>query len=194
MTQGRGNPFGRASAPWMPETKLRFLANARRTYDEIALANERSEGWKPSRSAVKRKLESMGITRHDSHRELLPWKIRPEHQGSLWRRMLEAESRARKHGREQISDTDRKLVARLDDLLFGRGKPMVVGYHPAVGFYCTFRTEEEDIIRTAPLDFSDGIEQAIWDASDMSEPDRLTLIGVVRTQRATYRSVHAKTG
>ena len=59
MTQG--NPFGRSGGRWMTATKLRALFTSGLTYDEIAEANERSEGWKPSRAAVKRKYEAMGM-------------------------------------------------------------------------------------------------------------------------------------
>ena len=145
MTQG--NPFGRAPARWMTETKLRALFNAGLTYDEIAQVNERSEGWRPSRSAVKRKYDAMGEpARRSTHLDLLPWKVKPEHQSDLLRHMLGAESRARQH--VDLSETDRKLVNRLNELLFGRGKLMVVGYHAEIGFYLVERQDwDEDIIR-----------------------------------------------
>jgi hypothetical protein len=117
----------------MTETKLRALFSAGRTFDEIAQANERSEGWKPSRSAVKNKYERMGEPpRRPRHSDLLPWRIAPEHNHDMFRHMLQAESRARRGG--ELSDTDRKLTARLNELLFGRGKLMVVGYHRDIGF------------------------------------------------------------
>jgi hypothetical protein len=145
----QGNPYGPPGGRWMTETKLRALFSAGLTYDEIAEANERSEGWKPSRSAVKRKYETIGMPpRHASHRDLLPWRLRPEHADALFRHMLQAESRARS-GRN-LSDTDRKLTARLHEMLFGRGKLMVVGYHPDVGFYLTERTDDDLGIIRAP--------------------------------------------
>lgn len=132
----------------MTETKLRALFGAGLTYDEVAAANERSEGWRPSRSAVKRKYEAMGMpARRASRKDLIPWRVKTEHNGALLRHMLDAESRARENG--QLSASDRKLVARLHELLFGRGKLMVVGYHPEVGFYLTERLDtDEDIIRS----------------------------------------------
>lgn len=144
---GRGNPFGRSGGNWMTSAKLRALFASGLTYDEIAEANERSEGWKPSRAAVKRKYEALGMPpRRASHRDLLPWKIRPEHSDSLIRHMLQAESRGRQH--KPLTETDRKLTARLHELLFGRGTLMVVTYHPEVGFALVLREDsDEDIIR-----------------------------------------------
>lgn len=132
---------------WMATAKLRALFNAGLTYDEIAEINERSEGWRPSRSGVMRMYERMGMPpRRNSNKGLVPWTIQPEHNQDRLRYMLQAESRSRLGG--EISDTDRKLVSMLHDLLFGRGKLMVVGYHPKVGFYLTERTEDDrDIIR-----------------------------------------------
>jgi hypothetical protein len=143
----QGNPFGPAGGRWMTATKLRALFAAGLTYDEIAAVNERSEGWRPSRSGVKKKYEAMGMPpRRESHRDLLPWHIQPEHNGSLIRHMLQAESRARKH--MALSDSDRNLTSRLHELLFGRGTLMVVTYHPEVGFAFVLRDDEdEDIIR-----------------------------------------------
>lgn len=155
VTQGHGmggNPFGNKGGRWMPAHKFRALVNAGLTYDEIADINERSEGWRPGRSSVKYHLDTLNLEpRRASHRGLLPWKIRPEHNDALLRHMLQAESRSRQ-GKE-LSETDRKLVSRLHELLFGRGKLMVVGYHPEVGFYTTERTDaDEDIIRMPRTD------------------------------------------
>lgn len=143
----QGNEFGRAGGRWMTATKLRSLFSAGLTYDDIAEANLRSEGWRPSRSAVKRKYEAMGMPpRRPSHRELIPWRIDPQHNASLVRHMLQAESRARNH--HSLSETDRTLVARLHEILFGRGTLMIVTYHPEVGFAFVLRDDsDEDIIR-----------------------------------------------
>lgn len=145
----QGNPFGPAGGRWMTETKLRALFSAGLTYDEIAEINERSEGWKPSRSAVKRKYEAMGMPpRRASRKDLLPWRVKTEHNGALLRHMLDAESRARQGG--QLSASDRKLTARLHELLFGRGTLMVVGYNRDDGFFTLPRTDEDDDIIRAP--------------------------------------------
>lgn len=137
----------------MTATKLRGLFSAGLSYEEIAEINERSEGWKPSRSAVKRKYEAMGMPpRRASHRDLLPWRVAPEHNSSVVRHMLQAESRSRGH--HALSETDRKLVERLHEILFGRGSLMVVTYHPEVGFAFVMREDDdEDVIRVngAPL-------------------------------------------
>lgn len=144
-----GNPFGRGGARWMPANKLRALAAARLTLQEIAEANERSEGWKPSRSAVSVKLREIGFEpRHFTHRDLIPWRVKPVHRDSLIRHMLGAESRARAGG--ELSETDRKLTARLHELLFGRGTLMVVTYHPGTrsGFSLVLREDsDDDIVR-----------------------------------------------
>ena len=155
MTQG--NAFGRSGGKWMTSAKLRALFSSNLTYDEIAAINGRSEGWTPSRAAVMRKREALGVTeRRASHRDLLPWKIQPEHNSSEFRHMLQAESRARKGAK--LSDTDRKLTALLHERLFGRGKLMVVGYHKDIGFYLIEREDcDEDIIRAPRADhFSDA--------------------------------------
>jgi hypothetical protein len=49
-------------AHWMTDAELRELADNRRTLEEVAEENERRHGWRPSRAAVKRKMESMGVT------------------------------------------------------------------------------------------------------------------------------------
>ena len=143
----QGNPFGPKGGQWMTSAKLRALFSAGLTYDEVAEANERSEGWKPSRSAVLRKYQEMGMPpRRTSTSDLLPWRISPEHSDSLVRHMLGAESRSRRH--RALSSTDRKLLARLHETLFGRGTLMVVNYHPDAGFSFVLREDtDDDIIR-----------------------------------------------
>jgi hypothetical protein len=136
-----------ASGPWMSTAKLRSLWVAGLTYEEIAEANERATGWKPTRSGVARKLERLDFPpRNVSHADLIPWKIAPEHSKDRIRYMLMAEGR--KRAGADLSDSDRTLVSLLHDLLFGRGRFLVVGYSPEVGFYLTDRKDEdEDIIR-----------------------------------------------
>jgi hypothetical protein len=132
---------------WIADAKLRALFNAGVEYDEIARLNEISEGWLPTRSTVKRKLERMGMPpRRKSHRDLIPWTLRPEHSDDRFRHMLQVESRSRA-GCEQ-SDTDRKLISMLQRVLNANGKPLVVGYHPETGFFLANRTADDtDIIR-----------------------------------------------
>jgi hypothetical protein len=149
----QGNPFGPKGGRWMTSAKLRALFAAGLTYDEIAAVNERSEGWRPSRAAVLRKYEAMGMpSRRTAHTDLVPWRIAPEHNDSVIRHMLQAESRSRQ--KKALSVTDRKLVARLHDILFGRGTLMVVTYDAAAGFGFAMREDADaDIIRM-PLDGS----------------------------------------
>lgn len=136
----------------MSTAKLRALYNAERTYDEIAEANERATGWRPTRSGVARKLEKLDFPpRKYSHVDLVPWRpLRPEHKDDRIRHMLQAESR-RRQGAE-LSESDLVLVSLLDNLLFGRGRLMVVGYHPDVGFYLTDRTDEDDDVIRRPVE------------------------------------------
>jgi hypothetical protein len=138
------------SGPWMPTAKLRALFNAGLTYDEIADANERSEGWRPTRAGVAKKFERLDFPpRNTSHIDLIPWRIAPEHNKDRIRYMLQAESRKRK-GME-LSESDRILVSLLHDLLFGRGRFLVVGYDRSLGFYLTDRKDDDqDIIRLPP--------------------------------------------
>jgi len=142
---------------WMSMSKLRALFNAGLTYDEIAEANERSEGWRPTRSGVKRRLDALGFPpRRASHRDLLPWRIAPEHNHDRIRHMLQAESRKRQG--LKLSKTDRVLVSLLHDLLFGRGSFFVVGYDRTIGFYLTDRLDSDiDIIRLPRVDTGKNI-------------------------------------
>ena|ERR1039458_1005581 len=135
------------SGPWVSTAKLRALFSAGLTYEEIAEANERATGWRPTRSGVARKFERLGFPpRNASHVELIPWKIMPAHNKDRLRYMLQAESRKRQ-GRE-LSDSDKVLVSLLHDLLFGRGRFLVVGYDPVIGFYLSDRTDDDaDIVR-----------------------------------------------
>lgn len=135
---------------WLPAPRLRSLAEAGRTYDEIATLNESETGWRPTRGTVSRKLERLGVKpRNLTHTDLVPWAIQPDHQDARLRYMLRAESRAR--AGHKLSDTDRKARDLLTDLLAGRGTPLVVGYHPEVGFYLTEKlASDKDIIRVSP--------------------------------------------
>jgi hypothetical protein len=136
-----------ASGRWMSTAKLRALFRAGVEYDDIALINERSEGWKPSRAAVTRKRAAMGEPgRRVNHTELVPWRINPEHNQDRIRYMLQAESRRR--AGVKLSQSDKTLVKLLNDLLYGRGNFMVVGYSTDIGFYLTNKKEDDnDIIR-----------------------------------------------
>lgn len=153
---------------WMADAKLRALFHAGLTYDEIAEANERSEGWRPSRSGVKRKYERMGMPpRRHSSQDLIPWRISQQHHDARMRHMLQAESR--KRAGAKLSDTDRKLVAMLHDLCFGRGKLLVVGYDSELGFYLAEREDSDDDIIRAPRharDLKATLKAAVSKAAD----------------------------
>jgi hypothetical protein len=138
---------------WMRESKIVSLFRAGRTLEEIAEANERSEGWKPSRSAVSRKLERMGLEGppRASHADLLPWKIAPRHNSDMFRRMLQAESRWRQGFTLSKNEEDARSL--LNNFLWGRGAPLVVSYNRDIGFYLVRRVDADaDIIRRPNLD------------------------------------------
>jgi len=196
MTQG--NPYGRSGGNWPTHTKLRALVNSGRTYDEIAqIVFETEPGWDkpPSRSGVKKKLDALGFPpRNKSHRTLLPWKVRPEHQSAELRHMLEAESRRRQLAPgEQLSEADRSLIRGLESYLWGRGgrqTAMVVSYHPEVGFSLVQREDyDEDIIRDPRADSysdDDGITaEAVEDASAPARSAQ-TASGASSSRRPTY--------
>lgn len=136
----------------MPEAKLKALYVTGLKLEEIAEANFRSEGWRPSKFAVQKRLKAMGAPpRRRSHKNLLPWRIRPEHSSSVLRHALEAESRYRQGA--ELSESDKRLRSGLQEKLYGRGKLMVVGYHEEVGFYLTERKDYDlDIIRDPRAD------------------------------------------
>lgn len=128
----QGNPFGPAGGPWTSTAQLRALAAAGKSHAEIAAANEAATGWRPSRAAVKRRLDRLGMPpRRLSHRGLIPWQIAAEHNKAIERYMLQAES-SRRQGK-RLSATDRKLLRLLGERLAGP-PPQVITYDPAAGF------------------------------------------------------------
>lgn len=173
-----GNPFGNRGGPWISDAKLRALFNAGLTYDEVAEINERGTSWRPSRAVVKRKYEAMGMPpRRPSHRDLIPWPVLPEHNSSVIRHMLQAESRARNGG--ELSDTDRKLTSRLHDVLFGRGTPMVVTYHPEVGFAFVLQDDSDDgLIRPGAYGTRALLDKALKSAGDSELVELATKAGI----------------
>jgi hypothetical protein len=142
------------SGPWIDNAKLRALFNAGLTYDEIAEQNEHITGWRPTRSGVAKKFERLGYpARHASHLDLIPWRksaggtgIAKKHDHDRMIYMLAAESKKRQG--IPLTDSDRILVGLLHDLLFGRGRFLVVGYDTKIGFYLSDRTDDDlDVIR-----------------------------------------------
>lgn len=146
-------------ARWLPASELRALYRVGMSYDAIAEVNERSTGWKPSRSGVMRKLRRIGVERRlASHRDLIPWRIAPEHEHQRLHYMLMAESR-RRQGR-RLSRSDRTLVSLLKDLLSGRGVPLVVNYDRRFGFFLIESQDFDlDIIRSPGQDTEDIAEE-----------------------------------
>jgi hypothetical protein len=150
---------------WMSTSKLRALYRAGVSYDDIAVINERSEGWKPSRTAVMRKRDALGEpARRVLHGDLLPWRIRPEHNQDRIRYMLQAESR-RRAGVKQ-SRSDRVLTQLLNDLIYGRGRFMVVGYSTELGFYLAERKDSDTDIIRRPFDQNDSRNEVITSDAD----------------------------
>lgn len=99
-------------------------------------------GWSPDISTISKWLKDMGEEpRHKTRREFMPWDIQAQHKNSRFRIMLQAAER-REQGMD-LSETDEKALSLLDDLRSGRGTPLVVGYHPEVGFYLTDATSAE---------------------------------------------------
>lgn len=131
----------------MSVRKIRGMVKGGASREDIAEENYLRTGYRPHRNTVGRKLAELGISIRASHEDLLPWNVRKEHHDSWLRRYLTAESRRRKG--LQLSPGEESEVKILHDLLFGgRGRQLVVAYHPEVGFYLTERLEtDEDIIR-----------------------------------------------
>lgn len=148
-----------APGRWMTSAKLRALFTADLTYDEIADINLRQEGWRPTKSAVLRKREALGLPgRGKPHADLIPWQVKPQHTPDRFRYMLQAESR-RRMGIKQNSK-EKILTKLLHDYLFPEhGGFLVVSYHPEVGFHLINRDDEidDDIIRRpSPSPNGDG--------------------------------------
>lgn len=134
---------------WMATAKLRAYARSGRTLEEIAELNAVDTGWKPERSTVSKKLLAIGEEpRYGRRTDLVPWRIAPKHIESRFRYMLEAESRRRTG--KTLRPADKKAADLLNDLLFGRGTPLVVGYCHEHGFYLTDRSDEDQDIIRAP--------------------------------------------
>jgi hypothetical protein len=136
----------RRTPRWTHARKLRILAESGLTPDEIASANERITGWRPTPSAVRLRLAALEIERRQpAETNLTPWRIAQPHNRSRFRHMLQAESRRRRGVPSQKDDV---LISLLYDLLFGRGAFLIVGYHRVIGFYLAEReTTDTDIVR-----------------------------------------------
>jgi hypothetical protein len=130
--------------------------------EDISARNKRLTGWGPVKASVSGHAKSLGLPPRNTHCDLLPGEIRPEHR-NRYQLMLEAEDRrrkaARKYGDEnalaKLSETDRRYVRQLDALLNGRGDSretrLVIGYdadHIYGGWFLTDRQPwDTDIVR-----------------------------------------------
>ena len=145
--------MARQGKKWMPDERLIALVNGGCTGKEIAAANERLTGWPPSPAAVSVKIKSLNLPpRYGSRKDLCPWdNIKPQDKHHRYRGFLESESRRREAERtpgKELTRTDKRNCDLLNNLLFGRGKELVIGYDPAVGWYLADRVKQDvDIIR-----------------------------------------------
>jgi hypothetical protein len=147
VTEGIQN--GAKGGQWMPDTQLRALWDAGRTYDQIAEANHDTEGWRPSRAAVLRKLQRMNVPKRNAAQpDLLPWRIAPQHGHHVFHDMLQAQSRRQQN--QHLSEADRRLVNGLHKMLCGGPRSLVITYHPEVGFALVPRQDGDGVYIRPP--------------------------------------------
>jgi hypothetical protein len=146
----------RNEGAYLPDEVLLALRQAGKTLREIALANFKATGFEPDRAQLSRKLTALGAESGvTTHRSLLPWEIRPEHNSSRWRRMLQAKSK--QLAELPLSETEERAVRLLDFLLDPeRGRHFVVTYHAEVGFCLVDAGEGEEIIRPPVIPNQNG--------------------------------------
>lgn len=147
----------RAQAGWIPDADIRQFYGLGWSNTVIARANEERTGWRPSRSAMSRKLRALGLPqRRVSHQELIPWRINPDHAHNQVYYALQAISRER-HGIPP-SHQDGYRAQWLRDLLTLGGVPKVVDYDYNDGWRIVrARKTDTDIIRRpVPVDDTNG--------------------------------------
>lgn len=116
---------------WLPNPALRALAEWGWRNQDIARANRDATGYEPTRSAVTRRLQRIGVPpRHMSHKDLIPWRIRPEHAHERIYYGLQAIDRQRKG--LPMSRQDAYRAAALRAALTDRIGPFVVDYRPDI--------------------------------------------------------------
>lgn len=135
---------------WFDRDKLLKLIDLGWTNKEIAEAHETNMGWKPTPSAVSRHLRDVGIPpRKMSHKDLIWWTIRPEHQHNRIYYWLVALDKERKGA--PLTPQERSQAKLLRDTLIGMGIPLVVDYQPDVypedGFVFVPASPGDDIVR-----------------------------------------------
>ena len=160
----------------MSAARLERMFQAGLTDDEVALMNEAATGWKPHRTVVFRKRRDMGFAgRRLAHTgELLPERVRREHNSSLVRHMLQATSRIRQGRRSQADDS---LAATLQDILGNAGKALVVVYYPetAEGFLFALRDDDDRDIFRHPRGAKRKVQSTARDAPDRAQAPRLAV-------------------
>lgn len=147
----------------MDTAKLRSLFEQGWTYDEIADENYRLHHWRPDRSTIVYKRRRLGIPkRNASNVDLIPWDVGSQHNGHRYRRMLTA--KAKEMRQEPLTSSEQRLLAMMDDLLHGRGQPLVIGYSPVEGWFLADKLPTDDELirpprgRRRPDPFADQYE------------------------------------
>ena len=141
----------------MPDDVIRQLYGLGWSNKDIAHANEENKGWHPSAAMVSRKLRSLGLPpRRVSHRDLIPWRINPEHAHNEVYYALQAISRDRQ--KIPLSKQDGYRAQWLLDLLVDGDLLKVVDYDYNEGWKIVrARKTDTDIIRRpVPVDESNG--------------------------------------
>lgn len=137
-----------ARPQWMQPAKIRQLYGLGWSNAAIAEANRDETGWRPSRSAMSRKLRDLGMPpRRTRHGDLIPWRINPEHAHDPIYYGLQAISRERQGIKLDLLAA-RSEAKMLRDLLTSGSTPMVVDYDYDKGWRLVrARKTDTDIIR-----------------------------------------------
>jgi hypothetical protein len=147
----------------MHASKLRILGELDLEPGEIAAANERITGWRPTDAAVSRRLNDLEIApRVTADTRLVPRRVAVKHNSHRFRHMLDAESRrrrAKQEGREPSQGSDKVLISLLHDLLFGRGAFLVIGYDRVIGWHLVDMEETDTDIIRRPVTDSEVVAQ-----------------------------------
>lgn len=142
---------GRRAQPagWMPDEAIRRFVELGWSNADIAHANEEANGWRPSPSAMSRKIQALGLqAARLHHRALIPWRINPDHKTNPIYYALAAISRERQLGKDALSSQDKFRVRWLRDVLTREGAPRVVDYDYRKGWSTPLAKQSDtDIIR-----------------------------------------------
>lgn len=174
---------------WMQQDKIVMLYGMGWTNGDIAHANQEATGWLPSRSVVSRKLRSLGLpSRRASHRDLIPWRINPEHAHSEIYYALQAVSRERQG--IPLAKQDFYRAKWLRDLLTRQANLRVVDYDYTKGWRLVrARMTDTDIIRRpVPVADDDALAPVFWPAQ---RPDHVVEHDLIEPVGIIDRFVHA---